>query len=117
VKVLISIVLILITLPSYSLPTGDTVGKVTAVRVVHSGVNNGKASFQIFFENQTRDRFGCLASDGYILVREDGFGVTIESFKMMFSIALAAQASGKVLAVDSSGTDPCINANIVWMEN
>ncbi len=104
-------------MPSYSLPVGDTKGNVKAVRVVHSAVNNGKASFQIFFENPTRDRFQCLANDGYILVREDGVGVTLESFKMMFSIALAAQASGKVLAVDSSGTDPCINVNIAWIES
>lgn len=116
-KILISLILILISMPSYSLSAGDTKGKVKAVRVVHSGVNGGKASFQIWFENQTRDRFKCLSSDGYILVREDGIGVTLESFKMMFSVALAAQASGKVLTVDSAGTDPCINANTIWMEN
>lgn len=116
-KIAVFVVLAVISLPSYCLPVGDTKGNVTSVRVVHSGVNAGEASFQIFFENQTRDRWGCLASDGYILVRDGGLGVTPESFKMMFSVALAAQATGKVLAVDSSGTDPCINVNTAWMEN
>lgn len=100
-----------------ALPVGDTKGNVKAVRVVHSAVNGGKSSFQIYFENATRDRFGCIADDGYVLVREDGIAVTMESFKMMFAIALAAQTSGKVLAVDSSSDNPCINVNIAWMEN
>ena len=108
---------LLISLPGYGLPTADTMGKVTSVRVVHSGVNGGKSAFQIWFEDGTRDRWGCLALQSYILVREDGLGVTPDSFKMIFSVALAAQSTGKVLAVDSNGTDPCINANSAWMIN
>ena len=116
-KLVLFISAILFSLPGYALPTGDTVGNVEAVRVVHSGVNAGKSSFQIWFKNETRDRWGCLANDGHILIREDGAGVTLESYKLLFSTALTAQSTGKVLAVDSSGTSPCINANSAWIIN
>lgn len=101
---------------TYALPQGDTSGTVSAVRVRNVNANEGIAAFEIWFNSVSRDRWGCLANDGYILVRQNGIGVNAESFQMMFSVALAAQTAGKKLVVDSSGTNPCLNVNNAWME-
>ena len=118
-KILIFLSAIFISISTYSLPVGDTRGNVIAIRVLHANANAGKSSFQIWFDNETHDRWGCIAGNGYVVVREDGEAVTPESYKMLFSTALAAQAAGKILVVDSasSSANPCINANTAWIEN
>lgn len=100
----------------FATPTGDTSGKVTAVRTVNN-TNKDYNSFQIWLTDVTNDRWDCIKDNGYIVVRDNTSSVNSESLKMMFSIALAAQTSGKMLNLDSSGTDPCGNVNQAWMTN
>lgn len=45
---------------------------------------------------------------------DSGHGVTPESFKQLFLIALTVQATGKPLALDTSGTSLCVNVNTGW---
>jgi hypothetical protein len=100
-------------LASAALPTGDTQGVVAAVRVmVPSG---GVHSFQVWFASASNDRWSCVQSNGYVIVSESTLGMTSENYKRIFAIALAAQASGKALALDSASTNPCTSANVAWM--
>ncbi|TDF37377.1 hypothetical protein EYS14_14600 [Alteromonadaceae bacterium M269] len=110
------ILLIALTLPTFAnaVPTGDTQGKVSAV-IVHHNFQRGYNSFSIWFNDIQNDRFNCLKDNGYITVRDNGVGVDAVNYQQMFSTALAAQTSGKTLALSSSGTSPCINVNSAWM--
>ncbi len=101
---------------SGALPVGDTVGKVSAVRTNN---NNGKSynSFQIWLTDVKSDRWSCIKTQGYIEVRDNTASVTNDSLRMMFSIALAAQASGKYLSLDSGGIEPCVNGTNAWMHD
>jgi hypothetical protein len=96
-----------------ALPLADTQGTVSAVRVVSDLA--GEAAFQVWFSATTRDRFGCIATDGYITVRKANPSLSDENYNRIFAIALAAQSAGKPLALDSGGTDPCFNVSIGWM--
>lgn len=94
-------------------PTGDTQGKVSAVRVQNTV--SGTNSFRVYFSNIENDRFNCIQDDGYVTIKENGPFVSSESYKAMYSAAIAALASGKTLALDSPGTTPCDNANIAML--
>ena len=94
-------------------PTGDTQGKVSAVRVQNT--SNGANSFRVYFSNVENDRFNCIQNDGYVTIKENGPFVSPESYKAIYSAALTALASGKTLALDSPGTTPCDNANIATL--
>jgi hypothetical protein len=96
-----------------ALPTADTQGTVSAVRVVQD--IDGEAAFQVWFSSATRDRFSCIAANGYITVRKATTTLSDENYDRIFAIAITAQATGKELALDSGGTDPCINVSIGWM--
>lgn len=96
-----------------ALPTGDTQGKVSAVRVLNT--SSGGNSFRVYFTSTTSDRFLCIQTNGYITVRENGLSVSPESYKYMYSMALAALTSGKALALDSSASEPCENVNASMM--
>lgn len=99
---------------AYALPTGDTQGMVSAIRVLApvGGVN----SFEVWFSSTSNDRFGCIQGSGYVLVSESTTSMTAQSFKQIFATALAAQAAGKPLALDSwSAGTPCNNVIIAWM--
>ena len=99
--------------PTSALPLGDTQGTVSAVRIrPASGTVN---SFEVWFSQVQNDRFGCLGGGGRIVVYDNGSGVTPESFKQMFAVALVAQTNGKTLALDSAGTNPCSNVNTAWV--
>jgi hypothetical protein len=102
-------------LSAIALPTADTQGTVSAVRVVLDQV--GEAAFQIWFSATTRDRYSCISADGYVTVRKATTILSDENYDRIFAIALAAQASGKELALDSGGTDPCVNVVVAWMVN
>ena len=93
-------------------PLGDTQGIVAAVRIrpAAGSVN----SFEVWFSPTHNDRWSCLGG-GPIIVYENGIGVTPASYKQLFAIALLAQQTGKVLALDSSGTNPCSNVNTAWI--
>lgn len=93
-------------------PLGDTQGTVAAVRVLPAA--GAVKSFEVWFSQTQNDRWNCL-SQGRIVVYENGYGVTSESFKQMFSLAMLAQTSGKPLAFDSAGTNPCSNVNTAWV--
>jgi hypothetical protein len=96
------------------LPLGDTQGVIKAVVTDHN-VQRPYNSFLVFMTSMDNDRFGCIATNGYITVKDTGIGVSPESYRQMFGIALTAQASGRRLALSSSGADPCSNVNQVWM--
>jgi hypothetical protein len=95
-----------------ALPVGDTQGTVKAIRSLPAA--NGEA-FEVYFSSVTNDRWGCIQSSGKIVVSQSATSVSTESFKRMFAIALAAQASGKQLALDSEGSAPCGRVTIAWM--
>lgn len=105
--------LLSVPLSATALPLADTQGRVAAVRVVSD--QSGGAAFEVWFSSTTRDRYGCLAANGYITVREANFTSSPENYSRIFAIALASQAAGKELALDSSGTDPCFQVSIAWM--
>jgi len=108
-KIILTVILLL---PIYSFaapPTGDTQGKLSAVRILNS--TDGNNSFRLYYSKIDNDRWQCLQNNGYITVRDNGVGVTTESYKQIYSMALTALASGKTLALDSSGTSPCENVN------
>jgi hypothetical protein len=107
------LLLLLFTPIANAVPPGDTQGVVSAVRLRQA--TGGTHSFEIWFSSTSRDRWGCIQSDGYILVSETAAGMTIDNYKRIFAIALAAQVAGKVLALDSAGTNPCTSANMAWM--
>jgi hypothetical protein len=96
-----------------ALPVGDTQGTVKAVRTLTPAA--GAHSFEIWFVAAQNDRWGCVQNPGYVRVRENGPSMTSEGFKHIFAIALAAQAAGKVLAVDSNGVDPCNSGVSAYM--
>ena len=104
---------LLVSIMSFSanaeVPAGDTSGKVAAVYIENN--LSGHDAFKIYFSSTSSDRWKCIENDGYIKVRSNGIGVSSDSYKMMFSMAMAAQASNKTLTVNSAGSDPCINAN------
>jgi len=93
-------------------PLGDTQGIVAAVRVRYA--TGSVQSFEVWFSQTQNDRWGCLGG-GPIIVYDNGYGVTAQSYKQIFAIALMAQQTGKVLALDSSGTNPCSNVNTAWI--
>jgi hypothetical protein len=105
--------LTLVPFMANALPIGDTQGVVSAVRV--RNYTAGVQAFEIWFSSTSNDRFGCIQSDGYVLVSEAGSAMTGDNYKRLFAIALAAQVSGKVLAVDSGLGNPCTNVNVAWM--
>jgi hypothetical protein len=96
-----------------SLPLADTQGAVSAVRVVLD--IDGGAAFQVWFSSATRDRYGCILTNGYITVRQVTPGLSADNYNRIFALAMAAQASGKELALDSGGSNPCISPNVAWM--
>lgn len=104
------LIILFYTKVALGLPFGDTHGVVAAVTVDHS-YNRDYDSFLIWFENTENDRWKCIENDGYIRVRTNGVGMNETNFKLMYSMALAALASEKKLAVSHSGSNPCINAN------
>lgn len=93
-------------------PIGDSQGVVSAVRV--RPLSGSVQSFEVWFSQVQNDRWGCLAG-GSIVVYDNGYGVSAQSFKQIFAIALLAQQTGKPLALDSAGTNPCGNVNMGWM--
>lgn len=107
--------LLLVPFIADALPIGDTQGVVSAVRV--RNYSAGVQTFEVWFSSTSNDRFGCIQTDGYILVSEAGSAMSAENYKRLFAIALAAQVSGKVLALDSGLGNPCINVNMAWMVN
>jgi hypothetical protein len=103
-------------LVSAALPIGDTQGIVTAVRV-KLPVGNVH-SFEVWFAAApTNDRWACVAANGWVLVKEDSPGMTLDNYKRIFALALTAQASGKELAIDSAASSPCVNGIVAWMVN
>lgn len=114
-KILI-ISLIMLTSSFAHARTGDTQGKVSAVIVDHN-TNRTFNSFIVYFSAMDNDRWQCITNDGYIRVKSNGTGVDTVNYKQLFSVALAAQVSGKKLALDSNGTNPCGNVNTAWMVN
>lgn len=111
---------IIITLTGYAnisraLPGGDTKGNVAAVKVLNTNNNRGNV-FKVYFSNSINDRWGCIVADSSITVREDSEFVSPATYKQLYSMALTAMASGKVMALDSAGTEPCQNANSGWIE-
>lgn len=108
--------LLLLPLLANALPTGDTQGIVAAVRIKNAV--NGVNSFEIWFSSTTNDRFGCVQSTGYVVVSEATSQMSTDSFKRIFATALAAQASGKPLALDSwSASNQCESVIYAWMVN
>jgi hypothetical protein len=112
---LLGLALLCVPLSAAALPLADTQGTVSAVRIVSDLV--GEAAFEVWFSSTTRDRFNCILANGYITVRKATSSLSDENYNRIFAIALAAQASGKELALDSAGTDPCISVNLAWMVN
>lgn len=95
-------------------PIGDTQGTVASVKVRSaSGTVN---AFEVWFSQVQNDRWGCTGQ-GFIVVYDNGYGVTPNIFKQMFALAMLAQASGKPLALDSAATNPCSNVNSVGVVN
>lgn len=101
-----SLLLLLIPLLANAVPTGDTQGIVSAVRIrpAVSGVH----SFEVWFSATSNDRWGCIQSDGYVVVSETNAAMTTDNYKRIFAVALAAQAAGKTLALDS-GVNACFD--------
>ncbi len=100
---------------SAALPLSDTTGKVLSIKVRNN--SPGYNSFIVYMENPTRDRWQCIANSGAIVIRENGYGVSEDSYDKMFNIALAAQSSGRFLSLNSAGSDPCNNVNGVMMHD
>ena len=96
------------------LPVGDTQGAIRAVVIDHTAGRTYN-SFLVFMTTVDNDRFTCIGTNGYITIKDNGIGVSPESYKQMFGVALTAQASGRRLAMSSSGADPCNNVNQMWM--
>lgn len=111
----ITYLLLLLPLLANALPTGDTQGIVSAVRV--KAAVNGAHAFEVWFAATSNDRFGCIQNDGYVVVSETASAMTPDNYKRIFAIALAAQAAGRTLAVDSGGTNPCESVIVAWMVN
>lgn len=95
-----------------ALPIGDTQGIVKSVRLGNPAP--GAHTFEIWFSSVENNRWNCFPNPGYVRVRENTPGMTPESFDRIFALALAAQASGQVLAVDS-GSDPCNNGMTAYI--
>src|SRR5688572_2180820 len=101
-------------LANAALPVGDTQGTVKSVRFLTPAED--AHSFEIWFDTPVEnDRWSCVATSGYVKVREDGLAMTPDGFKFILSIALAAQLSRKVLAIDGGGSDPCNNSTSAYM--
>lgn len=105
--------LLLIPLFAAAVPAGDTQGIVSAVRI--KPVSGGVHSFEVWFSATTNDRWGCIQSTGYVVVTETAAAVTPDNYNRIFAVALAAQAAGKTLAMDSGATNPCTSVNMAWM--
>jgi hypothetical protein len=102
-------------LPTFAaVPTGDTQGRVQSVIVDHNAQRDYN-SFLVFLSSPDNDRWDCISSKGYITVKSNSPGVTQDNYKQMFAVAIAAQASGKRLALSSSSADACNSVNQVWM--
>ena len=102
----------------FALPIGDSQGKVRAVRVVDDNFD-GSHRFQIWFSQNPadidNDRWGCIANPGYVIVNTAQPLISPTTIKMLLSIALTAQATGKKLALDSYDTDSCNNGAHMWI--
>lgn len=98
-----------------TVPIGDTQGLVAAVRLLPAG--GGVSTFQVWFSSVSNDRWGCLQNNGFVTVSESNAAVPPDHFKRLFATALTAQATGKELALDSAGANPCSNAVMGWMVN
>lgn len=106
--------LLLLPLLANALPIGDTQGIVSAIRVL--APVNGVHSFEVWFSSTSNDRFGCIQNYGYVVVSTSTMSMTADSFKQIFATALAAQTTGKPLALDSwSAGNTCSGVIIAWM--
>lgn len=100
-----------------AVPAGDWQGTVKSVFVDHN--YNRSSSFRVWISDfGNHDRDNCLATNGYVRVKIDGTGVNETSYQQLFSLVLAAQASGKTIALAGAGGDlSCENINSGWMTN
>src|SRR5687768_13382164 len=85
--------MLLLTATANAVPPGDTQGVGSAVRL--RPAVGGAHSFEVWFSSTSHDRWGCIQADGYIVVNEAAAGMTVDNYKRIFAIALAAQAAGK----------------------
>ncbi len=92
---------------------GDTQGKVKSVNL--KPVINGEHKLQVRFSIVENDRWGCHSGQGYVEVTDASSYVSTDQFKMILSMVLSAQASGKSLALDSPGANQCSMANMAWV--
>lgn len=93
-------------------PIGDTQGIVAAVRV--RPLAGTVQSFEVWFSQTQNDRWGCVGG-GPIIVYDNGYGMSPQSYKQIFALAVLAQQTGKALALDSAGTNPCSNVSLGWI--
>jgi hypothetical protein len=94
-------------------PLGDIQGTVQSVVVDHN-YQLGYNRFTIYFVQVENDRYGCLSS-GAVTVKDNALGVSPESFRQMFGLALSAQISGRRVGLSQAGSSPCVNVNGAWI--
>lgn len=92
---------------------GDTQGKVEIVSL--NPVINNEHKFRVHFSTVENDRWNCISGQGYIEISDSSPNVSIEQFKLIVSMALSAQATGKSLAIDSPPTNPCFSGSSAWI--
>ena len=100
-----------------ALPVGDTQGFVKAVRVLGDD-ESGNHRIQIWFETTgyDNDRWGCITSNsGLVLVSTAAPYTSPTVVKMILSVAMTAQVTGKKLALDSTANNSCNTGVYAWI--
>jgi hypothetical protein len=91
----------------------DTEGVVS--KIVTMPVVNGKHIVRIYFSSYISDRWGCLQNQGYIEANDATTTLDGKGLDRLLALAATAFATGKMLGIDSPGTNPCTDANMFWL--
>jgi hypothetical protein len=108
------VMLVIVFMCNFSLAAdSDTEGMVSKIATMP--VVNGKHTVRIYFASYISDRWGCLQNQGYIEANDATTSLDGKGLDRLLALAATAFATGKMLGVDSPGTNPCTDANMFWL--
>ena len=117
-KKIITVLFGLLLSPALCFAVGDTQGKITEVKVVADdlcGNNYILIRFSQAVADIDNDRFGCIAGAGYVQFTTSHSQISTTTLALHYSNAMSAQKAQKSLAIDSFGTDSCLNGAHSWV--
>lgn len=101
---------LLLSASAFAADTQGTVSQVVTLPVV-----GGKHTVRIYFSSYESDRWSCLKNFGYVEMNDAGPYLDGKGLDRALALATTALASGLTLGVDSPSTNPCTDANMVWL--